>query len=177
MKKILLICTGLCAIGMKTVLAQSTSSIDCLLDTCIRRTVIDYFDYWAPLYPNSIPKRYITFLTDTSIKNIPDSICGRPTKIVPYKKLKNLKYRKFLKEKNYRIVINTIAPDTIDINLIVFSSIKFKWGKVYGEIECGGTMGYIPDGRFIFNATSRKWDYYSYDYIYSEKIKNYEYRL
>lgn len=172
MKKILVITATALMIGIN-VSAQSTSSIDCLLDTCIRRTVIDYFDYWAPLYPNSIPKRYITFLTDTSIKNIPDSICGIPTKIVPYNKLKNLKYRKFLKEKIYRIVINTIAPDTIDINLIVFSSIKFKWGKVYGEIECGGTMGYIPDGRFIFNATSKQWEYYTYEYIYNKKEKEF----
>jgi len=172
MKKILLITATALMIGIN-VSAQSTSSIGCLLDTCIRRTVIDYFDYWAPLYPNSIPKRYITFLTDTSIKNIPDSICGIPTKIVPYNKLKNLKYRKFLKEKIYRIVINTIAPDTIDINLIVFSSIKFKWGKVYGEIECGGTMGYIPDGRFIFNATSKQWEYYTYEYIYNKKEKEF----
>ena len=161
---------------MKTVSAQSTSSIDCLLDTCIRRTVIDYFDYWAPLYPNSIPKRYITFLTDTSIKNIPDSIYGRPTRIIPYDKLKNLKYRKLLKEKVYRIGINIIAPDTIDVNLTSWD-IKFKWGKAWIGVECGGTMGYIPDGRFIFNATSRKWDYYSYDYIYREKIKKYEYPL
>ena len=172
MKKILVITATALMIGIN-VSAQSTSSIDCLLDTCIRRIVIDYFDYWAPLYPNSIPKRYITFLTDTSIKNIPDSICGIPTKIVPYNKLKNLKYRKFLKEKIYRIVINTIAPDTIDINLIVFSSIKFKWGKVYGEIECGGTMGYIPDGRFIFNATSKQWEYYTYEYIYNKKEKEF----
>ena len=161
-----------CMVGVSAS-AQSTSSIDCLLDTCIRRTVIDYFDYWAPLYPNSIPKRYITFFTDTAIKNIPDSIYGIPTKIIPYNKLKNLKYRKFLKERIYRIVINTIAPDTIDINLIIFSSIKFKWGKVYGEIECGGTMGYIPDGRFIFNATSKQWEYYTYEYIYNKKEKEF----
>ena len=64
MKKILLTTATALMIGIN-VSAQSTSSIDCLLDTCIRRTVIDYFDYWAPLYPNSIPKRYITFLTDT----------------------------------------------------------------------------------------------------------------
>lgn len=177
MKKIILIYTVLFAIGINGVSAQNSTSVDTLVDSFIRRTIVDYFNYWAPQYPNSIPKRNITFVSDIAIKNLPDSICGRPTRIIPYDKLKNLKYRKFLKEKIYRIVINTIAPDTIDINLIVFSSIKFKWGKVYGEIECGGTMGYIPDGRFIFNATSRKWDYYSYDYIYSEKIKKYEYRL
>lgn len=172
MKKTLLTTAIAYMIGIN-VSAQSTLSIDCLLDTCIRRTVIDYFDYWAPLYPNSIPKRYITFFTDTAIKNIPDSIYGIPTKIIPYNKLKNLKYRKFLKEKFYRIVINTISPDTIDINLIVFSSIKFKWGKVYGEIECGGTMGYIPDGRFIFNTTSKQWEYYTYEYIYNKKEKEF----
>ena len=172
MKKMLMTTAMACMVGVSAS-AQSTSSIDCLLDTCIRRTVIDYFDYWAPLYPNSIPKRYITFFTDTAIKNIPDSIYGIPTKIIPYKKLKNLKYRKFLKERIYRIVINTIAPDTIDINLIIFSSIKFKWGKVYGEIECGGTMGYIPDGRFIFNPTSKQWEYYTYEYIYNKKEKEF----
>lgn len=173
MKKILLIYTALCAIGMKTVLAQSSTYVDTLVDSFIRRTIVDYFNYWAPQYPNSIPKRNITFISDIAIKNLPDSICGIPTKIVPYNKLKNLKYRKFLKEKIYRIVINTIAPDTIDINLIVFSSIKFKWGKVYGEIECGGTMGYIPDGRFIFNATSKQWEYYTYEYIYNKKEKEF----
>lgn len=78
-----------------------------------------------------------------------------------------------MKERIYRIVINTIAPDTIDINLIIFSSIKFKWGKVYGEIECGGTMGYIPDGRFIFNPTSKQWEYYTYEYIYNKKEKEF----
>ena len=176
MKKILLICTALCAIGMKTVLAQSSTSVDTLVDSFIRRTIVDYFNYWAPQYPNSIPKRNITFVSDIAIKNLPDSICGRPTKIVPYKKLKNLKYRKLLKEKVYKININIIAPDTIDINLISWD-IKFKWGKAAIGVECGGTMGYIPDGRFIFNATSRKWEYYTYEYIYNKKEKEYEYPL
>lgn len=45
--------------------------------------------------------------------------------------------------------------------------------KVYGEIECGGTMGYIPDGRFIFNATSKQWEYYTYEYIYNKKEKEF----
>ena len=176
MKKIILICTALCAIGMRTALAQNSTSVDTLVDSFIRRTIVDYFNYWTHQYPNSIPKCNITFVSDIAIKNLPDSIYGRPTRIIPYEKLKNLKYRKLLKEKVYRIGINIIAPDTIDINLISWD-IKFKWGKAAIGVECGGTMGYIPDGRFIFNATSRKWDYYSYDYIYSEKIKKYEYPL
>ena len=32
-------------------------------------------------------------------------------------------------------------------------------------------MGYIPDGRFIFNATSKQWEYYTYEYIYNKKEK------
>jgi len=72
-----------------------------------------------------------------------------------------------------RVVHRLISNDTIDINFgivnlsakrgIFFSrGIKFK--KATFSINCGGTNGYQPDVRFVFNEKVKKWEIVSNRY-------------
>jgi hypothetical protein len=68
--------------------------------------------------------------------------------------------------KLYRVTHKQISNDTIDINfgdlaLEVKKGIFFKNGLHFREanysIECGGTSGYIPDFRFVYDKQTKTW--------------------
>ncbi len=68
--------------------------------------------------------------------------------------------------KLYRVTHKQISKDTIDINfgdlaLKVKKGIFFKGGLHFREanytIACGGTNGYIPDYRFVYNKQTKTW--------------------
>jgi hypothetical protein len=64
-----------------------------------------------------------------------------------------------------------LANDTIDVN--IGSWIVEKANKRYlnlGSI-CGGRMGYIPDGRFIYNRANDTWEFINRREIINQKIK------
>jgi|GEM_PF-1457473 len=69
--------------------------------------------------------------------------------------------------KLYRVTHKQISNDTIDINfgdlaLEVKKGIFFKNGLHFREanyvLDCGGTIGYIPDFRFAYNKEDSTWD-------------------
>jgi hypothetical protein len=79
--------------------------------------------------------------------------------------------------KLYRVTHKQISKDTIDINfgdltLIVKKGIFFKNGLHFREanysLACGGTNGYIPDFRFVYDRQSKTWE------IISESFKSTE---
>ncbi|MCX2746177.1 hypothetical protein OO013_20025 [Mangrovivirga sp. M17] len=92
---------------------------------------------------------------------------------------------KLLEKKNQNfqsydfIYINKIANDTIDINIggpsiSVNKTFKVKnWRistrEVSYSISCGGTYGYIPSGRFIYNKNGDEWIYISSQEIIKDK--------
>lgn len=66
----------------------------------------------------------------------------------------------------YKITHKQISKDTIDINfnsltLIVKKGIFFKNGLHFKELnyslDCGGTNGYIPDFRFVYDKINKSW--------------------
>ena len=68
--------------------------------------------------------------------------------------------------KLYRVTHKQISNDTIDINfgdlaLEVKKGIFFKNGLHFREanysIACGGTNGYIPDFRFVYDKNNKTW--------------------
>ena len=68
--------------------------------------------------------------------------------------------------KLYRVTHKQISKDTIDINfgdlaLKVKKGIFFKNGLHFREanysLACGGTNGYIPDYRFVYDKQSKTW--------------------
>lgn len=69
--------------------------------------------------------------------------------------------------KLYRVTHKQISNDTIDINfgdlsLVVRKGIYFKNGLHFREanysIACGGTNGYIPDFRFVYDKKNKTWN-------------------
>ncbi|WP_375561253.1 hypothetical protein ACE193_01490 [Bernardetia sp. OM2101] len=58
----------------------------------------------------------------------------------------------------YHISHKFFGSDTVDINIgsWVIKSISRK--KIALAANCGGTMGYIPDARFIFDRDTKKWN-------------------
>lgn len=70
-----------------------------------------------------------------------------------------------------------ISPDTIDVNISIHRINGYEWDKVQGikvkvlklGMECGGTMGYIPNGRFIFDKNINDWKFVSYREIWLMK--------
>ena len=78
------------------------------------------------------------------------------------------------------IKINNISSDTIDINIggpsiNVKKVLKIRKGRIITrEVNylagCGGTMGYIPTARFIFDKEKNKWTFKDYEDILEEKL-------
>lgn len=66
-----------------------------------------------------------------------------------------------------------ITQDTIDVNIsntsiTVKRVFKLRRGRLITKeinytISCGGTNGYIPTARFIYNQEKANWDFYTYD--------------
>ncbi|MEM6804635.1 MAG: hypothetical protein AAF696_24760, partial [Bacteroidota bacterium] len=70
----------------------------------------------------------------------------------------------------YTVFHETISWDTIDV-IIIERKLKVENGKKLILISCGGTLGYIPDGRFIFDPQTYNWNFQSRNDIVEEKIK------
>lgn len=168
MKKVLL-GAMVCTIGMMTAKAQTNDS---LIAGFVSRTVTDFVEYWNTEFPNHQPKRNITLITPVAPNLLPDTINGLPVRVFPdfygFRKRKN---RKLTKEKIYRVKVDTIAVDTIDVNMIGCEvTIERKTTNI--AVDCGGTMGYIPDGRFVYDAATKQWHYSFYRELLEEKVMN-----
>jgi len=71
----------------------------------------------------------------------------------------------------YWIKHQIIGIDTIDINIGGWTVEKFKHRHLYLAAWCGGDMGYIPDGRFIFDQKNNRWIFQSYHEFRDIKLK------
>lgn len=50
------------------------------------------------------------------------------------------------------------GTDTVDINIGSWIIKSMSRKKISLGANCGGTMGYIPDSRFIFDRNTKKWN-------------------
>jgi len=66
-----------------------------------------------------------------------------------------------------------ISVNTIDI-VIGGCSVEFKNGEYFFGAWCGGTFGYVPQGRFIYDNASGEWKYFTSQDIIEEKIREEE---
>lgn len=96
-------------------------------------------------------------------------------KIVKEKDLHNRCKRIFIPRKSiraYRINHKNYqsSSDTVDILISdqTFRCLKRNYVEV--SVACGGTMGYIPDGRLIFNRVNNMWDFISFTTLYEAAI-------
>jgi hypothetical protein len=79
----------------------------------------------------------------------------------------------------YWIKHKTIGTDTIDVNIGGWTVLKYQHRHLHLAAWCGGDMGYIPEGRFIFDKEKRNWRFQSYHDLWEirfnedmEKIKS-----
>lgn len=80
--------------------------------------------------------------------------------------------RKSIRDKQqlnvYRVVHQIISRDTVDINVGVVTvrgkrALYLNHGRLitrkgFFSIKCGGTNGYVPTERFVYNRNTRAWD-------------------
>jgi hypothetical protein len=78
-----------------------------------------------------------------------------------------------------------ISKDTIDI-VISIHSVRFKkcfriekiegkrkliTGNYFFGLQCGGDMGYIPEGRFIYDIETNEWKYITERELRDERLE------
>lgn len=71
----------------------------------------------------------------------------------------------------YWINHKMIGTDTIDISIGGWTVEKFEHRHLYLAAWCGGDMGYVPDGRFIFDKEKSIWRFQSYLELREIKLK------
>lgn len=83
----------------------------------------------------------------------------------------------------YWVRLDEVASDTVDINIgawdvefKLFSRKRSKNGRkwafatYYFASWCGGTEGYLPEGRFIFNEEKNIWEFYSEEDALNQRL-------
>lgn len=76
----------------------------------------------------------------------------------------------------YWVKIEALSNDTIDINIggwsVEYKKSFLKKGYYYYAAWCGGDMGYIPEGRLIYNYDLTEWIFISRSEIFEKKLQN-----
>ena len=153
--------------------AQSVVVSDTLEARFVSHTVKEFFSYWGKEYANSIPKHTITLITDIDAKLLPDTVVGLPVKVLANKEL--LRKRKNRKLTNERVYwVRLVVPDSntimIDVNLVIWE-VSFEGRRMRIEAHCGGDMGYIPDGRFVYDEKENRWKASFYEELLEQRAK------
>ncbi|WP_192821956.1 hypothetical protein [Rufibacter sp. LB8] len=83
-----------------------------------------------------------------------------------------------------KISLKKISPDTLDLVIVgwgvtIERVFKIHKGRVITKsinmaYGCGGTMGYIPDGRLVYNKNRDKWEYHPYSVLLEKKREKLE---
>jgi len=68
-------------------------------------------------------------------------------------------YKKHIDQTIYIINHFIINRDTVDVNISRQTIGRIDKKMCSLRVECGGTMGYIPTGRFIFDRTLNIWTF------------------
>jgi hypothetical protein len=147
---------------------------DSLLATFYNRTLSSFFQdsitikdqlrYGNILIKTDFDTKYlITTIGKNNLKYFNDNTPEYSVLNKPHKKNKGRSI--------YWIKHQIIGIDTIDIIIGGWTIEKFEHRHLYLAAWCGGDMGYIPDGRFIFNKEKSKWIFQSYHELRDIKVK------
>ena len=146
---------------------------DSLIAGFYNSTLINYFTFYADRDEMKFGSIIIRTNADTSLllkqvgnnrfkfSDSQSSIKSQLTKPIWKNKARNI----------YSIDHTYLSNDTIDVN--VGHWIVEKASNRYLNLGaiCGGTMGYIPDGRFIYNSTNNTWEFLSKQDVLRQKVK------
>ncbi len=83
-------------------------------------------------------------------------------------------YKRNIGRDIYKIRYKSFGEDTIDILIVTWTIEKISKKNISFHGGCGGDMGYIPEGRFVFNKVTKSWIFYSYEDIVEQKLKEEE---
>ena len=172
MKRLLMIIMAMLSLAT-AVRAQSVVVSDTLKALFVGRTVEEFFSYWGKKYPNSLPKHTITLVTDIDAKMLPDTVAGLPVKVLANEKLlRKRKNRSLTEERVYKVQL--VVPDSntimLDVNLVIWE-VSFEGRRMKVEAHCGGDMGYIPDGRFVYDEKENRWKASFYKELLKQRAK------
>lgn len=174
MKK-LLMCAAMLAFAANG-WAQSVVVSDTLEARFVSRTVEAYFDYWGKSPYGRIPKHNITLITGIDARLLPDTVAGLPVRVLKNEKLlRKRKNRALTKDPIYWVRRLVPDPDTIMIDVVLVKwDVSFEGRKIKIEAHCGGVMGYIPHGRFVYDEKVEKWNEFFYEELREQKAKEFD---
>ena len=156
---------------------------------------VDFFDKTFNDYFGNAVNRLEKQFNDTSAKVfyiLKDSVPENVKIDYPNFKLKLVDYSQaypLIKKRKmtslYWARNNIISADSVDIVIGGWSTEfkrVFRFPKINGKRKlilgnynfgawCGGTLGYIPQGRFIFESKLKKWKYLTENEVINEKIE------
>ena len=172
MKRLLMIIMAMLSLAT-AVKAQSVVVSDTLKAQFVGRTVEEFFSYWGKKYLNSLPKHTITLITDIDAMMLPDTVAGLPVKVLANEKLlRKRKNRSLTEERVYKVQL--VVPDSntimLDVNLVIWE-VSFEGRRMKIEAHCGGDMGYIPDGRFVYDEKENRWKVSFYKELLKQRAK------
>jgi hypothetical protein len=74
----------------------------------------------------------------------------------------------------YSLTYKIINIDTIDVNIHEMTLYKDNLKNFHVEMSCGGTFGYIPTGKFVFDSNTKKWLFLSGKRLLEKKVQETE---
>ena len=153
--------------------AQSVVVSDTLEARFVGRTVEEYFAYWGKSSYGRMPKHNITLITGIEARLLPDTVAGLPVRVLKNEEqLRKRKNRRLTKDPIYKVRLLVPDPDTIMIDVeLVKWDVSFEGRVMRIEVECSGDMGYIPDGRFVYDEKERRWNEFFYKELLEQKAK------
>jgi hypothetical protein len=158
---------------------------DSLLIHLCERTLYDSFqanqnDTTSP-WPLGINKQ-VLILQDSLSRQLQREYSAFTIKpVTQAEAIKLIEKRKNKRGELFKINTKAIGQDTIDVNfgswiVEIRNIFKLRKGRivkkeVYFLASCGGTMGYIPTARYIFDSKTRHWRHVSYQEIVAQKME------
>ena len=172
MKRLVMIFLAMLAFAT-AVRAQSVVVSDTLEARFVGRTVEEYFAYWGKSSYGRMPKHNITLITGIDARLLPDTVAGLPVRVLKNEEqLRKRKNRRLTKDPIYKVRLLVPDPDTIMIDVeLVKWNVSFEGKVMRIEASCGGDMGYIPDGRFVYDEKERRWSEFFYEELFEQKAK------
>ena len=145
---------------------------DSILTSFYNKLLFEYFSDSTNINSNRKFK-YALILTDFDKAKLTSSISSIKIKYLNRDANLEKELDKPFKNNNlrnlYSIEHKVIAIDTIDI-ILSSALIEISKKKILLSMWCGGTMGYIPEGRFVFSHSKNSWLYINKKTLIDEQL-------
>ena len=76
----------------------------------------------------------------------------------------------------YRMSNTIYNTDSVDIDLTGVEIVSVTRRNISLSVPCGGTLGYIPSARFVFNKETKAWKYSSSEEIADRILRYYTHK-